>query len=113
MKFILTHFPPLVHGICKICLKLLSSSGNDAIDTAQADLWIETLDKYGISYIAWNLSNKDETSAMLKSGCGKTSGFTQEDLSESGRWVYRMLRKYKGEIGILFGDSTRLAMLVE
>lgn len=30
---------------------------------------------------------------MLKSGCGKTSGFTQEDLSESGRWVYQMLRK--------------------
>lgn len=94
------------YGIC-------DAGGNGAIDTAQADLWIETLDKYGISYIAWNLSNKDETSAMLKSGCGKTSGFTQEDLSESGRWVYRMLRKYKGEIGILFGDSTRLAMLVE
>ena len=94
------------YGIC-------DAGGNGAIDTAQADLWIETLDKYGISYIAWNLSNKDETSAMLKSGCGKASGFTQEDLSESGRWVYRMLRKYKGEIGILFGDSTRLAMLVE
>ncbi len=74
------------YGIC-------DASGNGAIDTAQADLWVETLDKYGISYIAWNLSNKEETSAMLKSGCGKTSGFTQEDLSESGRWVYRMLRK--------------------
>ena len=74
------------YGIC-------DASGNGAIDTAQADLWIEALDKYGISYIAWNLSNKDETSAILKSGCGKTSGFTQEDLSESGRWVYEMLRK--------------------
>lgn len=74
------------YGIC-------DASGNGAIDTAQADLWVETLDKYGISYIAWNLSNKEETSAMLKSGCGKTSGFTQEDLSESGKWVYEMLRK--------------------
>lgn len=74
------------YGIC-------DASGNGAIDTAQADLWVETLDKYGISYIAWNLSNKEETSAMLKSGCGKTSGFTQEDLSESGMWVYEMLRK--------------------
>lgn len=74
------------YGIC-------DASGSGAIDTAQADLWVETLDKYGISYIAWNLSDKEESSAMLKSSCGKNSGFTQEDLSESGRWVYQMLRK--------------------
>lgn len=74
------------YGIC-------DAGGNGAIDQTQADLWIETLNKYGISYIAWNLSNKEETSAMLQSGCGKASGFTAEDLSESGRWVYEMLRK--------------------
>ena len=73
------------YGIC-------DAGGSGAIDQAQADLWIETLDKYGISYIAWNLSNKEETSAMLKSGCGKTSGFVQEDLSDAGRWVYQTLR---------------------
>lgn len=74
------------YGIC-------DAGGSGAIDQSQADLWIETLNKYGISYIAWNLSNKEETSAMLQSGCGKTSGFVPEDLSESGRWVYEMLRK--------------------
>ncbi len=73
------------YGIC-------DASGSGAIDTVQADLWVDTLDKYGISYIAWNLSNKEESSAMLKSGCSKTSGFTQEDLSESGKWVSQMLR---------------------
>lgn len=72
------------YGIC-------DASGSGAIDEAQADRWIELLDRYGISYVAWNLSNKNETSAILQSGCGKTSGFETDDLSASGQWLYHML----------------------
>ena len=32
----------------------------------------------------------------MKSSCQKTSGFTMEDLSESGRWLYRMLTESEG-----------------
>ena len=78
------------YGIC-------DAGGSGPIDQYQADLWIETLDKYGISYIAWNLSNKEETSAMLQSSCGKTSGFAQENLSESGSWVYRSEERRVGK----------------
>ncbi len=74
------------YGIC-------DASGSGAIDYAQAEKWIETMNTYGVSYVAWNLANKDETSSILKSSCTKTSGFTDEDLSESGKWVYEMLRK--------------------
>lgn len=49
------------------------------------------MDQNHISYVAWNLSNKNETSAILNSSCAKTSGFTESDLSESGRWLYHML----------------------
>lgn len=72
------------YGIC-------DASGNGAIDEAQADLWTELLDSLGISYVAWNLSNKEETSAIFKSSCSKTSGFTEEDISDSGKWLYRTL----------------------
>lgn len=72
------------YGIC-------DASGNGAIDEYQAEQWVNTMDKYGISYVAWNLSNKEETSAILSSQCGKTSGFTEDDLSASGKWLYRML----------------------
>ena len=72
------------YGIC-------DASGNGGIDEAQADLWVEAMDRLGISYVAWNLSNKEESSAMLQSSCGKTNGFVQEDLSASGKWLYRML----------------------
>ncbi len=71
-------------GIC-------DASGNGAIDEAQADEWVRVMDEYGVSYVAWNLSNKAETSAIIDSGCNKTSGFSEEDLSSSGKWLYRML----------------------
>ena len=72
------------YGIC-------DASGNGGIDKGQADKWVEVMDEYGISYVAWNLSNKAETSAILKSSCSKTSGFTEEDLSDSGKWLLEML----------------------
>ena len=73
------------YGIC-------DASGNGAIDEFQANQWVDTLDEYKISYVAWNLSNKSETSAVFKSSCSKIKGFTADDLSDSGRWLYHMLR---------------------
>ena len=72
------------YGIC-------DASGNGAIDQQQADKWVSLMDQYGISYVAWNLSNKSETSALLKSSCNKLSGFAAEDLSNSGKWLYGLL----------------------
>lgn len=86
------------YGIC-------DASGNGAIDEKQANAWVELMDRYGVSYVAWNLSNKSETSAVFKNSCSKRSGFTQEDLSSSGRWLYDMLTG-KGA-GRTSGDSRR------
>lgn len=72
------------YGIC-------DASGNGAIDQQQADKWVSLMDQYGVSYVAWNLSNKSETSALLKSSCNKLSGFAAEDLSNSGKWLYGLL----------------------
>ncbi|MCM1185009.1 MAG: cellulase family glycosylhydrolase [Lachnoclostridium sp.] len=72
------------YGIC-------DASGNGGIDEWQANQWVDTMNAYGVSYVAWNLSNKNETSAILNSNCSKTSGFTDNDLSASGKWLYQML----------------------
>lgn len=74
------------YGIC-------DASGSGAIDEAQAGLWVEAMDSLGISYVAWNLSNKEETSAMIRSTCDKTSWFTPDDLSPSGQWVFHTLTR--------------------
>jgi endoglucanase len=72
------------YGIC-------DASGSGGIDETEANKWVSTMDSYGVSYVAWNLSNKDETSAIIKSSCSKTSGISESDLSDSGKWLYKML----------------------
>lgn len=80
------------YGIC-------DASGNGAINEEQANQWMEFLDNRGISSVAWNLSNKAETSAILKSSCHKTSGFEESDLSDSGKWLYHMLTGERRQTG--------------
>lgn len=77
------------YGIC-------DASGNGAIDKKEADRWVQTMDEYGVSYIAWNLSNKQESSSIIKSSCSKVSGFKKSELSDEGKWLYNLLRKKAG-----------------
>ena len=80
------------YGIC-------DASGAGSNDYDSADAWVALMDELGVSYVAWNLSNKDEASALIASSCAKTSGFAAEDLSESGAWLVDMLG------GALAGDA--------
>ncbi len=73
------------YGIC-------DASGNGTIDIDSANTWVDLMNEYDVSYAMWNLSNKDESSSIIASDVSKTSGFTYDDLSESGKWVYDMLQ---------------------
>ncbi|MCD8208738.1 MAG: cellulose binding domain-containing protein, partial [Bacteroidales bacterium] len=69
-----------------------------------ADTWINLLDRYGISYAMWNLSNKDESSSIINAGVTKTSGFDYDDLSASGKWLYDTLQAARN--GTSLEDAT-------
>ena len=84
------------YGIC-------DASGNGSIDTASAGKWVQQMDSLGISYVCWNLSNKNETSALIISSCSKTSGFTLDDMSSEGKWLLELL---KGTPGTRDSDTT-------
>lgn len=71
---------------------ICDASGNGGINTEQANLWIQTLNKYGVSYVSWSLCNKAETSALIQSSCSKTSGITESELSECGKWLLQTLQ---------------------
>lgn len=66
---------------------ICDASGNGAIDYNQAEQWFNLINDLNLSYAAWNLSNKNETSSLIKSGCDKKSGWTDDDLSETGLWI--------------------------
>lgn len=72
-------------GICE-------ASGDGEIDYASADAWVRLMDELNISYICWNLSNKNEAAALFKADVAKTSGFTLDDLTDEGLWLVDTLR---------------------
>lgn len=43
------------------------------------------------SYAGWSLSNKNETSALIKSSCKKTSGWKTSELTATGKWLRNMM----------------------
>lgn len=66
------------------------NSGNGKINKSEANRWIKFLKKKKISYVCWNLSNKNESCSLLKSSCKKTGGFKTADLSAAGKWFKKL-----------------------
>lgn len=66
---------------------MCDASGNGAIDVYQSEQWKALIDKYGTSYMCWNLANKNESSSIIKESCRKLSGWTDDDLNEQGRLI--------------------------
>ncbi len=73
---------PVFISECSIC----DASGNGGIDYASANEWLDFMNSNQLSFIAWSLSNKAETSALISSGCSAKSDWSDGDLSETGRW---------------------------
>lgn len=71
------------------------ASGSGGVNESEGTRWITFLNKHGIGYVAWNFSNKNESCALINSGCSKKSGWTASDLSQSGKWL---VRTYKGSL---------------
>lgn len=66
---------------------ICDASGNGSINKSQAKKWMKLLNKYKIGYVAWNLSNKGETSSLIKHGCNKKSGWSYSNLTKTGKWL--------------------------
>ncbi|MCR5546994.1 MAG: glycoside hydrolase family 5 protein [Lachnospiraceae bacterium] len=72
---------------------ICDASGNGDIDKSSANQWMSIIQQYQVSYCIWNLSNKNETCAIIKSSVSKTSGFKTSDLTATGKWWKKQLKK--------------------
>ena len=66
---------------------ICDASGNGGIDYNSANSWKSLIKQYNLSYIGWNLSNKAETSSLIKADLKKYSGWTTSELSDTGKWL--------------------------
>ncbi|MCI5587703.1 MAG: glycoside hydrolase family 5 protein, partial [Lachnospiraceae bacterium] len=69
------------------------ASGNGAYDFKSADKWIKLMKSYNMGYVCWSLSNKAESTSLLKPNCKKTFGFKSSDLTEQGKWLVKTYKK--------------------
>lgn len=90
------------YGIC-------DASGNGSINPDQAAQWLELLQQYNVSFCVWNLSNKSETSALIRSDCSKVSDWTYDELSASGQWYVDWMREHAGAEPVELGQNAQSA----
>ena len=63
-----------------------TADGNGGVDLDESKKWVNFMKDNNISWTNWSLCDKNETSAILKPGT-TTSGFSDNDLTESGKFV--------------------------
>ena len=73
---------------------ITAASGGHPRDPESADLWIDLLEREHISYCMWALSKAPEACSMIRSTVPKSSGFTRDDYTETGLWLFDTLAKH-------------------
>ncbi|MBQ0001116.1 MAG: cellulase family glycosylhydrolase [Clostridiales bacterium] len=74
---------------------ITNASGNGSVNKSQGDKWMALLDKYSVGRVCWNLSNKNESSALIKSSVSAKYGWKYANLSDQGKWL---VAAYKGKL---------------
>ena len=68
-----------------------AADGSGGVFLEESRQWLEFLEDRGISWANWSLCDKNETSAALRPGASAAGGWSAEELSESGRFVFEHL----------------------
>ncbi len=65
-----------------------AADGNGGVFTDEAQAWIDFMNERGISWANWSYCDKNESSAALVSGADVNDGISDDELSESGKFVF-------------------------
>ena len=74
---------------------ICDASGNGAIDYTEAAGWKDLIMNCNLSYAGWNLANKDESSSIILSSCSKLLGWTEDEISDTGKWLRTLIKEGK------------------
>lgn len=72
------------------------ATGDGPVDEAETRLWWGFMEDHGISHANWSISDKAETSAALRPGASGRGGWSDDQLTGSGRLVRERLREMNG-----------------
>lgn len=69
------------------------ASGNGVFDLHKNELWQQWIKEHKLSAVNWNITDKDETTALMKPGAPVNGGWTADQLTPDGIYVRKLLRK--------------------
>lgn len=64
------------------------ADGSDGVFLQEAAVWLDFLKQRDISWCAWSLCDKAETSAVLRPGTAADQAWTNADLTEAGLFIF-------------------------
>lgn len=71
----------------------MEATGDGQIDINEWNNWMQWMNTRGMSWVAWSISNKDESCSMLKTSSAQISNWQDEDLKEWATIVMDELKK--------------------
>ncbi len=72
----------------------VNANGDGAVDRKSVAAWMKFLRRHHISHLNWSVSNKAEGAAILKPDVATLAGWTDNDLTDSGRFVRDLIRTW-------------------
>lgn len=68
------------------------ASGNGVFDISENETWIKWMGVHKLSWVNWNITDKDETTALLKPGASVNGGWAEDELTPDGIYLRKLLR---------------------
>lgn len=72
---------------------MCTADGKGKNNLVEAQKWMDLINEKKLSFFCWNLSNGGDTCCVFKRTCRKLSDWTDDDLSDSGKWIVDQFKK--------------------
>lgn len=70
----------------------INANGDGDVATQSVREWVEFMDKHCLSNANWSISNKAEGASIFKPGTSQTGGWSDDDLTASGKVVKEIVQ---------------------
>jgi endoglucanase len=70
----------------------MDASGDGAIDSVEWNKYIQWCDEHKLSWLAWSVSDKNETCSVLKPTASSEGNWKDDDIKEWGKFVLKYLK---------------------
>lgn len=73
------------------------SNGDGVFDLDKTNRWVDWMEKHQLSWANWNLTDKEETTALVRPGAPARGQWKVEELTESGQYIRNVLHRLNRE----------------